>query len=417
MSQFDQWLNQLPQEVQTHLASVGLATAELVADSVQPSHIKGADGVIVTKSVDEVFLEAIAEQCGVVKPATAAWAQVRKFYERCYQEVAGGADTAAPEASPIEAKDAQCEEYYELLPDYRRRKLQELDIARRCEVDDTRRPSQRMWGRWERLKRVHREFEPVPPNKVQSEATARCRPAAASLVPAAGGALAWRLPAIDERPADSLLELEDACLVIENLMFLTGWIKDIGALETFHARFWTRVRHTRKPAPGYRAPTVAELTEAFMLFQRQWAKASRDAEQLDAAVLASLPAAADELDGRLALAPRLLSPHPAAYSPGMQLAAQPAAAPGEPASKRPRLSRAERKARAAAKSATAPRPPPATPALADAPTAATAPAKFSKGKGRGGKGDGGKGAAKSEWCNNFVQGACRFGDKCRYRHQ
>ncbi len=352
----------------------------------------------------------------MIKPATGAWAQVRKFYERCYQEVAGNAGAAsAPEASPIEAKDAQCEEYYELAPDYRRRKLQDLDHARRCEVDDSRRPSQRIWGRWERLKRLHREFEPVPPNKVQSEAAARCRPAAAAPVPAAGGALAWRLPAIDERPADSLFELEDACLVIENLLFLTGWVKDIGALDTFHASFWTRVRHSRSPAPGYRAPTVAELTDAFMLFQRQWAKASRDEEYLDAAVLSSLPMAADELDGRLALAPRLLS-HTAADRPAAAFP-QPATAAGGPATKRQRRSGAFRRGSGPANAAAAQRPPPAAPALADSRAVVAAPTGTGKGKGRGGKGASDKNAAKGEWCRHFVQGACRFGERCRFRHQ
>ncbi len=62
MAQFDQRLAQLPWEVQTHLTHVGLANAELVADSVQLSHIKGTDGIVVAKTVDEVFLEAIAEQ-------------------------------------------------------------------------------------------------------------------------------------------------------------------------------------------------------------------------------------------------------------------------------------------------------------------------------------------------------------------
>ena len=70
----------LPQAVRDHLAAVGLASVEQVADSVAPSHVKGADGNYITITVDVVFLEAMREACpDIVKPATGAWAAVRKF--------------------------------------------------------------------------------------------------------------------------------------------------------------------------------------------------------------------------------------------------------------------------------------------------------------------------------------------------
>ncbi len=253
MAAFAQWVADLPQQVQTHLEAVGLTSAQRVVDSVQPEYLQQPDGNVITITVDAVFLGTIVAACDQVKKGGGNYAMVRQFYDRCFKEVTATEDAAsasAPEAMPVEAKDAQCEEYYELQPEYRRRRLAELDAARRCEVDESRRPSQRMWGRWERFKRLHKEFEPVAPNKVQSEAAARQAPAAAMLMPAAHGALAWRFPPMEARPADSLLELEDHCFIIENLVYLVGWVKDIACLDTFHSRFWTRVRHTRKRGPA-----------------------------------------------------------------------------------------------------------------------------------------------------------------------
>lgn len=429
MSRFDQWVAELPQQVREHLASVGLTSAQRVVDSVQPEYLRQPDGNIITITVDAVFLNTITDACDQVKKGGGNFAMVREFYDRCFQEVAaatGSADPPEVEATPIEAKDAQCEEYYELQPEYRRRRLAELDQARRCEVDDSRRPSQRMWGRWERYKRVHKEFEPVPPNKVQSEAAARHAPAAAMLMPSTGGALAWKLPPMEAKPADSLLELEDHCFIIENLLFLVGYVKDITCLDTFHSRFWTRVRHNRNAGPGFRAPSVGELAQAYMVFQKQWARASRTEHTLDNTIFNALPAAADELDARLALAPRLATlPALAALPPmgaraGEQL---------EPPLKLRRLSRAQRRGRAAARAgandvdaATTGLPQPLA-ALQDTPSAAAPSGPPAKGKGKAkGRGKGGKAEAErrarvGEWCRDFLAGKCTRGDECWFRHK
>ena len=296
--------------------------------------------------------------------------------------------------------------HYDLNPEYRKQRLQALNTARRCEVDPARIPSLRMWGRWERLRRNNQEFEAVAATKVQSDAAARARPAAAELKPGVGGVLAWRMPPISEAPAGGLVELEEVCYLIENLLFLCGWVKDIDCLVTFHERFWSRVRRSKQPMPGYRPMALTEVQHALCLFQCQWAKASRSADKLDATVLSSLPADADELDGRLALAPRQ-----AGHStPG---SANAAAAlldgTGENHPKRPRLTRGERRERAA--------------------TAAgypSAPAQPPKGKGKGkGKGkskptppaEPARRAAKGDLCWYFSNGkTCKNGDACWFRH-
>ena len=426
MAAFAQWVADLPQQVQTHLEAVGLTSAQRVVDSVQPEYLQQPDGNVITITVDAVFLGTIVAACDQVKKGGGNYAMVRQFYDRCFKEVTATEDAAsapAPEAMPVEAKDAQCEEYYELQPEYRRRRLAELDAARRCEVDESRRPSQRMWGRWERFKRLHKEFEPVAPNKVQSEAAARQAPAAAMLMPAAHGALAWRLPPMEARPADSLLELEDHCFIIENLVYLVGWVKDIACLDTFHSRFWTRVRHTRNAGPGFRAPSVGELAQAYMVFQKQWARASRSHQFLDHCIMDALPAAADELDARLALAPRLASlPAPPTQPAHAARGSDAAEAP----SKRRRVTRAQRRARAAAPavpgaSDTAPAGlPPPTAALQDAPAPVPGPAGGSQGEGRGKGGKGAEGerrARQGEWCRNFVAGKCTRGAACWFRHE
>ncbi|CAK0896809.1 unnamed protein product [Prorocentrum cordatum] len=141
----------------------------------------------------------------------------------------------------------------------------------------------RMWGRWGRLRRVNQKFEAVAAAKVQSDAAARARPAAADLKPDVGGVFAWRMAAISEALAGGLVVLEEACSLIENLLFLCGWVKDIDCLVTFHERFWSRVRRSRQPMPGYRPITLTEVQRALCLFQGQWAKASRNADELDGA--------------------------------------------------------------------------------------------------------------------------------------
>ena len=156
--------------------------------------------------------------------------------------------------------------------------------------------------------------------------------------------------------------------------------------------------------PGYRPMTLTEVQHALCLFQSQWAKASRNADKLDATVLSSLPADADELDGRLALAPRQAghSGPGSANATGALLDGT-----GESLPKRPRFTRGERRERAAA---TAGYP--------------SAPAQLPKGKGKGkGKGkptppaEHARRAPKGDLCWHFSNGkTCKYGDACWFRH-
>ena len=205
---FDAELGKLPQPVSDHLRAAGLTDASLVADSAAPSSSQDGQGTTINKTVDLVFVEAIAKEVEAVRPATAAWALTMRFFRACWADTHKATTEANAEASPIEAKDVQAEEYYELAPEYRNRRLRELNRARRLEVHDARLPSLRMCGRYERLKRVNHEFEPVQPNKLQTEAASKKRPAAAGMMPASGGVLAWRLPAIDEPPPTTIQQLE-----------------------------------------------------------------------------------------------------------------------------------------------------------------------------------------------------------------
>ena len=161
--------------------------------------------------------------------------------------------------------------------------------------------------------------------------------------------------------------------------------------ETILNRFWSRVRANRAPQPGYRALAVQEYQNAHIVFQNQWRKASKDQEKLDDAILASLPAESDELDGRLALAPRLATMPAPAYAghhaAPMQL---PTPAPHsmlaitdeQPPRKARRLTRAQRTAKHRAGQDAAPQ---------DATTQGTAnhrqaPARQDPPRGKGGKG-------------------------------
>ena len=405
MAAFAEWVAQLPQQVREHLCTAELDSAALVVDSVSPQFLAGEGGATITKTVDVAFLESIAAACDQVKPGTGAYAKVRQFYEKCYKLCCKDASAGStPEATPLEARDATAEEYYELSPDYRKQRLQALNTARRCEVDAGRLPSLRMWGRWERLHRVNKEFETVAATKIQSDAAACARPAAAELKPGVGGVLAWRLPAIAEAPAGGLVELEEACYLIENLLFLCGWVQDIECLATFHERFWGRVRRSKQPMPGCRPMSLTEVQHALCLFQSQWAKASRSADKLDNAIFRSLPADADELDGRLALAPRQAGQQASGFT---NAAAAPNDGTGESQSKRARLSRGERRERSAA-----------------AASYPSAPAQPPKGKGKGkGKGkpapttENARRAPKGDLCWNFSNGkTCKHGDACWFRH-
>eukprot|EP00959_Pyramimonas_sp_CCMP1952_P068866 1437465-Pyramimonas_sp.AAC.1 len=61
------------------------------------------------------------------------------------------------------------------------------------------------------------------------------------------------------------------------------------------------------PAPGYRGLSVPELLHAYLLFQNQWKRAAREQGDVGLVVMDSLPEKTDEMDGRLAMAPRLAS--------------------------------------------------------------------------------------------------------------
>ena len=393
MSNLAQWLTEIPEQVKTHLATAGLTTAELVADSVGPEIIRGSDGSVTTKTVDMVFIETIAKACDQVQQGTAAWAQVRKLYARCHAETVAQANAAAahPEVEEVTATDPSAEAYYDMSPQYRKKRLEALVAARRCEVDDSRLPSGRLWGRYERLKRNNKEFVPLPPTKIQSEFAASRKPAQAQLQPGAGGVLTWRMPAIEEPAANSMLAFEEAMFIVENLLYLTGWVSQLQPLETFHARFWARARKSWTPAPGYRPLNLSELQHAFELFQRQWARASRAKEggHIDDAVTASLPADTDELDGRLALAPRLQTAQ-------QDLALEPRGHRGNGGGTRqPHDERAEQpkgKGKGKADRGT----------KRKAPAAGAAPNKATK---------------RDQPCKFMAKaGTCRFGDRCWYAH-
>ena len=282
-----------------------------------------------------------------------------------------------------------------------------------------------MWGRYERLKRSHKEYYPLAPDKVQSEAVGRTKPMASMLAPVKDGALGWRLPAIQEPQPDSLEALETMCYIIKNLMFLVGWVKSVASLETFHNRFWSRVRANKRAKPGYRALNVQEYVDAYMKFQGRWKKASQNAVHLDDALLASLPAENDELDGRLGLAPRLaVQPLPGTDNRGNKrpLALEDdnkgSRAPGDaaapPAPKARKTTRNDRQKRKVANLENAL-------ALANAKATQngggpkTAPRTSGKGAGKG-AGKGKRGVA-SQWCKHMAEtGACPFGDRCWFRH-
>ena len=405
---FAEWMAELPESVRNHLRDVGLTDPETVADCVAPEFLPGPDGRTIQKSVDVVFVEAVAKAVEEVKSGTAAWAKTVKFFRRCFH--GSEAPTTIAEAAPLEAKDAQAEEYYELSPDYKKKRLEALNTARKFEVEDARLPSARLWGRYERLKRVNKEYEPLQPEKVQSEEQGKKRPLPSMLAPVQHGALGWRLPPIQEMPPANLEELETWTYIVENTLFLVGWVKDIAALETFHNRFWARVRKNRRPRPGYRGLTVEEYHDAYMVFQNQWRRAAKTHETLDAAILSSLPAEDDELDGRLALAPRLAAT-PSAYSQapassnGQGHTAQQAAARGVPPpveegpAKKQRNARNQRGQRRIAE---------LQQELADARNFA------SKGAGKGGKPGPGVPARHSQQGNQPQgQGAEKHGEQCR----
>ena len=170
MAAFQDWLAALPETVRTHLTEQGFTKAELVADSAAPEYIPGPEGTTVEKQVDVVFCEAIGKNVDEVKRGTVAWALVAQFFRNCYKGTDSGQDS---DVTCIEAKDVQAEEYYELGPDYRRRRVRALNDARQFEVEDARLPSARLWGRYERLKRVNKEFEPLLPHKCSPRPLAR----------------------------------------------------------------------------------------------------------------------------------------------------------------------------------------------------------------------------------------------------
>ncbi len=64
--------------------------------------------------------------------------------------------------------------------------------------------------------------------------------------------------------------LEEACHIIERLMFLAQFIQDWESVHTCHLRFWRRVQRAKRSGPGYRQLTVSEITHAYDQYQDYW---------------------------------------------------------------------------------------------------------------------------------------------------
>jgi hypothetical protein len=420
---FGAWAAELPEAVRQEIVETrGLNTAALVANCVIPEFGNNP------RPVDVVFVATITESLPEVKPGTSALAKTLTFFRQCYG-VTHNTKQEDDDGAILEPKDTEAEEYYTLKPAYKRGRLEALNEARQHEVEDARLPSARLWGRYEKLKRVDTEFVPLLPEKVQSEEMGKKKPAASMLAPLKDGVLGWRLPAIHEAPPTSFDEFENWCYIVENLLYLTKWVSSIKVLETFHNRFWSRVRANRQPRSGYRNLTVTEYLDAYMTFQAQWKKASKHTSTLDDAILACLPADNDAVDGRLALAPRL-AVQPAfgdnSHTHGIvnpDVRAYDASGPWDQPSKRRRLSRGQRaqKQIQSLKSQIE--------LHEDQNPKGKAKGKGKKAKAKGG----GKGSdktgdqhdgnteqlrriAKGQWCKNFSDGNCKFGDKCWFRH-
>ena len=424
MAMFDTWAAELPDEVRAEIVTTrGLNTAALVANCVVPEYGGNA------RPVDVVFVGTITEAIPAVKQGTAAFSKTLTFFRNCYGAT-HGAKTEDDDGAILEPKDTEAEEYYTLKPAYKRDRLAALNEARQHEVEDARLPSARLWGRYEKLRRVDTEYVPLAPEKVQSEETGKKKPAASMLAPLKDGVLGWRLPAIYEAPPTSFDDLENWCYIVENLLFLTKWVSNVRVLETFHNRFWSRVRANRQPRSGYRNLTVQEYLDAYMTFQDQWKKASKQSANLDEAVLACLPAENDALDGRLALAPRLAA-QPAFANLAMSMPATTAiraydatVVTGEPPSKRRRLSRAQRAQRQID----------SLKQKLETQGGAMSNNAKAKGKGKKGKGKGQQAIEleavnqnddpeakrrtnKGEWCRKFMEGKCTRGASCWFRHE
>ena len=191
------------------------------------------------------------------------------------------------------------------------------------------------------------------------------------------------------------------------------------------------MRANRNPKPGYRNLNVHEYQEAYLVCQHQWRRAARDCGphgSIDDVVENCLPSEHDQLDVRLALAPRLAAqPTPMQTPAPMQpwsagipqlqqpptLALEDAA---QPPTKRRRLNRRERALRQAASGA----PPAAAAGNGKGQHGTTSDIKAKgagKAKGKLTDAEMDRRAGKGQWCKHFQEtGSCRFGDKCWFRH-
>ena len=124
---FNKWLDELPPAVKTYLKDAGFSDKAAVADSVSPELLNGTDGKVVEKAVDIVFVESVAANVEIVRRGTPAWAKCLQFFRRCYH--VQDEPAVSDEAGPVEAKDVQAEEYYELSPEYRRKRLDALNAV------------------------------------------------------------------------------------------------------------------------------------------------------------------------------------------------------------------------------------------------------------------------------------------------
>ena len=288
----------LPPPVQAALKQDGIDQPDIIVHSVQARKELQPDGTTLVVEPDQAWTLLMSKKYKV-QEGTADFARLALLYRAAWRQTFGDASPKADEA--IKAKDPLAEEYYELDPLYRRKRLDALEQERGYLPDPNRMPSRRMWGRLERLRRTQADLEPIPFDKVQSEAQAlRSRPRQ-ELAPAPEGVLAWRAPAIQEKKPANYAQFEDVLYTIENGLWLTGWCSSISALERFHQRFMQRIRHNHDvhevPAHAW-----SHYEQAYLAAMRHWAKESKGSALIDEAVAATTLDTDAGLDIRLALA-------------------------------------------------------------------------------------------------------------------
>ena len=251
--------------------------AEMVAESASDSMLSTGTGdasQTIQVAAKTLFARHVLDKMGQSpeEEGGPTFAALQILYRRCAAATTTVGNTGAlVHTGAIEVYRADLatdhlEEFFNLGEKYRDARVAALEAQMHRKLFPQDLPSDRMWGIAEKRIRERGFWKKVLFKKVQNAQEAK--PLEDSRGVTKHGR--WTLPPLDSPFPQNEHGLEEACHIIERLMFLSQFIQTWDSVHTFHTRFWRRVHRAKRGGPGYRQLTVTEIAYAYDQYQNYW---------------------------------------------------------------------------------------------------------------------------------------------------